>query len=248
MVGSGTGGTLQSAYLIDPTRLEVALTTHRQGLVIIGSEACWKNILKSESKGDVDFERKMWILNKVITWLAVKGRTTYIEPPSAASAIMRDQPLSLLPKSTTRPARQPRLYYQQVGRRSKARYPGNGSQSSPCDLTAETLGVASTSRLNQLATPSASPPSNPRPNQSQTATPMHSLPKANPTIREDVIRSLPKRYHEISGFCQSLRKGDPASWLEDHLLRDLGEACIDKNVEAFESILTGIHRVIKAEK
>ena len=77
MVGLGIDRTSKSQYLAQRVRLQIALTTHRQGLVIIGSIRYWYDYVRSPRKIS-DPIRWDATLEQVLSWLINASRLTTI--------------------------------------------------------------------------------------------------------------------------------------------------------------------------
>ena len=77
MVGLGIDRTSKSQYLAQRVRLQIALTAHRQGLVIIGSIRYWYDYVRSPRKIS-DPIRWDATLEQVLSWLINASRLTTI--------------------------------------------------------------------------------------------------------------------------------------------------------------------------
>ena len=89
MVRTGTDKTLKSDYLSQEVRLQIALTSHRQGLVIVGASKCLRNMSNWVGrKAEKTFAEENKMLAAMFDWLSNKGRKVTINRTSSPTPVL----------------------------------------------------------------------------------------------------------------------------------------------------------------
>lgn len=84
MVRTGTDKKLKSEYLSQKVRLQIALTSHCQGLVIVGASKCLKNMSNWVGrKAEKTFAEENKMLADMFAWLSNRGRKVAINRVSS---------------------------------------------------------------------------------------------------------------------------------------------------------------------
>ena len=79
MVRTGTDKKVKSEYLFQEVRLQIALTSHCQGLVLVGASKCLKNTTNwAGPKAEKTFAEKNKMLADMFGWLLNRGRRVVI--------------------------------------------------------------------------------------------------------------------------------------------------------------------------